>query len=241
MRAAGAMLLSLVAACQFHPGTETARDGHAGDGDRGDDAGGDGAGSDGTSGAFCNPADLDLRACYTFDGDTLDRSSYANNAVAANTSFTTGHAGQAIVTSGTSSVVVAGGTSLDVSALTIRIWIRPSSFPIDPARMGLVDSGGRYRMFLLANGLVRCAITGGPSAVTTASNAVALATWTHLVCTYDGATMRIYVDGAIAATLAQTATIPTGAGMVIGQNNPTGENFDGALDELEIWGSIVGP
>jgi len=122
------------------------------------------------------------------------------------------------------------------------MWIRPSAYPIDPLRMGLVDSGGRYRMFLLANGLVRCAITGGPAAVTTAAHAVPLGTWTRLACSYDGATLTVYVDGAIAATTSQSVTIPaTGGGMVIGQNNPTGENFAGAIDDLEIWGSIVGP
>jgi hypothetical protein len=29
--------------------------------------------------------------------------------------------------------------------------------------------------------------------------------------------------------------------IVIGQNNPTGEQFDGAIDEVRVWDAIVVP
>ena len=30
-------------------------------------------------------------------------------------------------------------------------------------------------------------------------------------------------------------------GLVLGMNNPSGDNFVGALDDVQVWGSIVGP
>ncbi len=38
----------------------------------------------------CDASDPRLRACYTFDGDTRDRSSYGNHANAANVSYVAG-------------------------------------------------------------------------------------------------------------------------------------------------------
>lgn len=191
--------------------------------------------------SLCNPADPTLRACYTFDGNTEDGSSSGYGAVAVGTSFGAGRNGQGLVVGAGDSVQVVGGVGLNVSQLTIDLWIRPSSLPAAGTRAGLVDSGNRYRMFLLPGGLVRCATTGGPSLETTAANAVSAGAWARLTCTYDGNTMRIYVDGAGAAMMTLASTIPTGTGMVIGQNNPTGENFDGTIDELRIFGAVVPP
>jgi hypothetical protein len=190
---------------------------------------------------LCNPADPMLRACYTFDGNTEDGSSYSYDAVAVGTSFEAGRNGQGLVIGAGDSVRVAGGAGLNVAQLTIDMWIRPSSLPAAGTRVGLVDSGNRFRMFLHPGGLVRCATTGGPTLETIAANAVSAGAWAHLTCTYDGTTMRIYIDGADAGMVMQASTIPAGAGMVIGQNNPSGENFSGTIDELRIFGAVVPP
>jgi hypothetical protein len=237
LRVLAATLVSALAACGFRSPDPAA----------GSDSG---SGSGVDSGAvdapdaprpLCDPADPTLRACYTFDGNTEDGSSNGYDAVATGTSFGAGRTGQGLVVGAGDSVVVAGGAGLNVAQLTIDLWIRPSSIPAAGTRAGLVDSGNRFRMFLQPAGLVRCATTNGPSLETTAAHAVSAGAWAHLTCTYDGTTMQIYVDGAVAAMLTQASTIPTGAGMVIGQNNPSGENFDGTIDELRIFGAVVPP
>jgi hypothetical protein len=61
--------------------------------------------------------------------------------------------------------------------------------------------------------------------------------WTHLAFTYDGAHMRLYVNGELAATKAQGEGPPWGEGdLVIGCNpNYAPEVFDGKIDEVRIY------
>jgi hypothetical protein len=66
---------------------------------------------------------------------------------------------------------------------------------------------------------------------------IPLATWTHVACTYDGAAITLYQDGAAATPTAATGAIATAGttGMSLGQNLPTGDHLAGALDDVRIW------
>lgn len=193
--------------------------------------------------AICNPADLDLVSCFTFDGSVAEGSSYNHSIATANLAFVAGHDGQAVSITTGSDITIGGNnpTSYNVSTFTFRMWIKPASLPASGLRMGLIDSGNRYRLFLLPGGALRCALTGGPDLISQ-TGIVVTGVWQRVACTFDGTKTRIYVDGIQKAELMQTATVGTGAGgIVIGQNNPNGENFDGLIDSFQLWGSIVGP
>lgn len=60
--------------------------------------------------------------------------------------------------------------------------------------------------------------------------------WHHLAATYDGATMKLYIDGVLAASQAQTGSITTNTN-VLALGNQTGfsEYFGGSADEIRIW------
>jgi Concanavalin A-like lectin/glucanases superfamily len=66
--------------------------------------------------------------------------------------------------------------------------------------------------------------------------------WTHLAFTYDGAHMRLYVNGELVATQAQGEGPPWGEGdLVIGCNpNYSPEVFDGKIDEVRIYDRALG-
>jgi hypothetical protein len=191
---------------------------------------------------ICNAADLDLRSCFTFDGSVSEGSSYSHGTSVANVTFVTGHDNQAVaIQSGSNITITGNASSFDVTTFTIRMWIKPASLPAASTRMGLVDSGNRYRMFLLPGGALRCALTGGPDLIS-ATGLVSAGAWQRVACTFDGTFTRIYVNGVKKAELMQTATVGTSTGgIVIGQNNPSGENLDGAMDSFQLWGSIVAP
>jgi hypothetical protein len=66
--------------------------------------------------------------------------------------------------------------------------------------------------------------------------AVALNVWTHLALTFDGTTMRMFVNGTQVSTraLSAAAAVSTGA-LRIGGNSVWGEYFKGLIDEVRIY------
>jgi hypothetical protein len=60
--------------------------------------------------------------------------------------------------------------------------------------------------------------------------------WTHLAATYDGATMRLYVNGAPVASRADAVPPAASNGALrIGGNSIWGESFTGRIDEIRIY------
>src|SRR4030067_2841128 len=63
-----------------------------------------------------------------------------------------------------------------------------------------------------------------------------LNTWTHLAATYDGGTMRLYVDGVEVASRAQTGLIQTSTNpLQIGGDSIYGQYFQGMIDEIRVY------
>ncbi len=66
--------------------------------------------------------------------------------------------------------------------------------------------------------------------------AVELNVWTHLAVTYDGARLRLYVDGEEVATKAAPGPVLTGKGTLdIGCAPHLGDTFLGRIDEVRIY------
>ena len=69
-----------------------------------------------------------------------------------------------------------------------------------------------------------------------APSAIAVNTWTHLALTFDGATLRMFVNGAQVSTRAVTgAAVVTSRALRIGGNSVWGEYFRGVIDEVRIY------
>ncbi len=66
--------------------------------------------------------------------------------------------------------------------------------------------------------------------------AVPLNTWTHLAATYDGTTLRLFVNGTQVGTRAVAGALLTSTGALrIGGNSLWGEYFQGSLDEIRVY------
>lgn len=203
----------------------------------------DGMGKDGPPAPFACSTDPAQIACYTFDNDTLDHSTHAHHLTATGTSFgagANGTPGLSIIAG--SSVTSGDSTDFNVATYTIRMTILASSLPATNTRRGLFDSNLRYRMFLHPNGVIRCAFTDSAAAsveLFSPDNAVVPGVRTRVACTYDGATLKVLIDDIVVATRTDPRSLGAStAGIVIGQNSPSGENFEGVIDNVEVWSGV---
>ena len=136
-------------------------------------------------------------------------------------------------------MTVAEAASLDLTnGMTLEAWVNPTigsawrtvmlkrngssmSYSLYPA-----NSASRPAGFVHTN--VDVALNGAA--------AVALNVWTHLALTFDGATMRMFVNGDAGehARLVGRGGGRTGA-LRIGGNSVWGEYFRGLIDEVRIY------
>jgi biopolymer transport protein ExbB len=189
-------------------------------------------GPDGMARPFCDAGNTDLVACYRFDDSTgNDQSQYGNHLTASNILFIPGQTGMALQTSAVSSVSAAESASLDVSALTIEMWVNPELLP-ETGRAALLDNNNQYGLFLDTGNLVRCT----SSIRAEAPYPLPIGQWTHLACTNDGAQLALWVNGEMKSSVTAGA-VSTGGndGMAVAMNSPSGDNFTGALDDIRVW------
>jgi hypothetical protein len=77
---------------------------------------------------------------------------------------------------------------------------------------------------------------GGGFDYVASGTALALNTWSHVELTYDGAMLRLYVNGVQVATAARTGAIQTTTSPLwLGGNNPYGEHFAGRIDDTRVY------
>ena len=68
------------------------------------------------------------------------------------------------------------------------------------------------------------------------TSALPLNGWSHLAATYDGAALRLFVNGSQAATVSGGGPIVQSANVLsIGGNSVWGEFFQGTIDEVRIY------
>ena len=72
------------------------------------------------------------------------------------------------------------------------------------------------------------------------ARAVPVNRWSHLALTYDGGTLRLYLNGSQVSSRATTGTIRrTTDPLWIGGNHPYGEYFQGLIDEVRIYDRVL--
>lgn len=151
-----------------------------------------------------------------------------------------GRYGGALSFNGTNSLVtIASAAPLALgSAMTIEAWVRPAA-ALSGWRTIVQKEVDTYFLHASSSGAMRPAGGGTFNTTTsfaTAPSAIAANSWTHLAVTYDGAMVRLYVNGALVASQAQTGAMPsTTTPLRIGGNAPYGEFFQGLIDDVRIY------
>jgi hypothetical protein len=193
--------------------------------------------SDGPAPGFCDPTDPHLVACYELDGDGKDSSSHHLDAFTANVTFVAGKVGLALQSGSSSSVATGDSPTVDIAALTIEAWVRPSQLPPGAAVAYILDVDKQYALRIGSSGNLDCVLTGATSVMANAN--LAINQWAHVACTFDSAIgAAIYVDGTQIGSAAAGGALATDgtSGMTLGGNNPpgSGSRLIGSLDEVRL-------
>lgn len=128
----------------------------------------------------------------------------------------------------------------DLDQIAFSVWVRPDGFDHyneifrkeDGDRRLLFsfqESGSILSLGLNVGGYVECDARIDPAMLLDGL-------WHHCAATFDGKTMRVYLDGREVGSLDRAGTIASGGNAVacIGSSNG-GECFRGAMDDLQIY------
>jgi fibronectin type 3 domain-containing protein len=188
-----------------------------------------------------------LVAAYAFDEGsgttTADRSGNNNTGTLSNTTWSTaGRFGNALFFNGTNARVnVNDSSSLDLtSGMTLEAWVKPSVINANYQTTVLKEQPGDLAYALYANtGNGRPdteAAIGGSARTATGPSSLPTGTWSYLTATYDGANLRLYVNGTQVVQQAASGLITTSTGALrIGGNAIWGEWFTGWIDEVRVY------
>ncbi|WP_437315227.1 LamG domain-containing protein [Sorangium sp. So ce385] len=189
--------------------------------------------------ALCDAADPSLIACFAFEGDPGDGSQHRfKPEQAENLSYEPGKGGQALRVTRKSSLRFRHDAAWAAPAMTIDVWINPASLP-KRGRYALIDSGGKPSIFLMASGEIRCTM----GVERNVPYAVVPGEWTHIACLSDGQTQSLYVNGVEVDRSSSGAVLASGEQPIfIGSEEPSGgDEFDGLLDSLRVFGRTLAP
>jgi chitodextrinase len=189
-------------------------------------------------------------AAYSFNAGSgssaVDASGGGNALTLTSTAWVSGKWGSALSFNGSTSIGSApDAPSLDASSgLTLEAWVYPTAgFSASESLIAKEKSGGGFPYGLaLENGRPTAwlQLSSGANPSTVAASALALNTWSFVAMTYDGSTLRVYVNGVQVASTAASGTIATSTGpLSVGADVQWGEAFQGSIDNVRVYSTAL--
>jgi hypothetical protein len=165
-----------------------------------------------------------------------------NAAVVGTPTLTTGTAGNALTFNKSNYLLVNNAPELNPSnQITIAAWIKPSSTGTQYViKKGRQDQTNGYEISLSSDGKVfvrfNQASSGDAFRVNSTANYPTNGTWMHVAATYDGQTIKLYINGVLQAS--KNASFQIAANnlpLAIGAQDDGYRGFAGAIDGVRFY------
>jgi hypothetical protein len=168
--------------------------------------------------------------------------SYLNGVALARPGAIAGDANTAVGLDGVNDTVrVTNAAPLNASAaMSIEAWVRPAALPTASATIARKEL--QYLLRLSGTGAVTFRLwKGGAIAeATTPSGAVGTGGWAHVVATWDGATMRVHVNGTVRASRALVGPADVNAqDLYLGSSYNSYDYYAGMIDEVAVYAGAL--
>ena len=213
----------------------------------------------GNLGPYSNQADVttgatvpELVAAYAFNegsGTTVqDLSGNGNNGSLGNAVWTTsGKFGGALSFNGTSAfVAVPDRASLHLTTgVTLEAWVNPSIVNGTWRDVLYKGNDNYYLEGMSTTGSAPAAgltLSAGPTGNAYGSSPLPQNTWSHLAETFDGTTLRLYVNGVQVGSATVSGSLLTSTNpLEIGGDHLYGQYFQGLIDEVRVYNVPLTP
>ncbi|HZE56783.1 MAG TPA: Ig-like domain-containing protein [Chthoniobacterales bacterium] len=198
------------------------------------------------SGDTCTTPPGGMVSWWPGDGDATDIQSGNNGTLQGSVPFAPGEVDQAFSFNGNPAnyVSVPNSASLELTTFTIDAWIYPTTDA--PVAQWILDKGPSSGDANYALSLSK--FPDGNHAEIDFDDAsighqfvdsigpIPLNTWTHVTGTYDGTTLKLYVNGILDnSEMFSTTPATTGQPVTIGLRGTSQYPFNGLIDEVEVF------
>ena len=180
----------------------------------------------------------------TSGSSVSDASGNGNNGTATGTAIADGRFGKArLFGSAGDSISIPNKPWLNLATgFTIECWVKrtgnPSDFEVVFAKRS--PAGENYGLYLGPSGAVRFQFTQGYGNLIylDGSSAVTDGQWHHIAGSYDGVTMKVFIDGVVQTTRPQAGNVDVTVPTVSVGNSSNGYLFHGTADEIRISNKV---
>ena len=198
-----------------------------------------------------SPVPAGLVAAYSFNegsGTSVsDASGKGHTGTVSGATWAAGKYGQGLSFDGADDwVTIPDAADLDLTTgMTLEAWVKPTTQTGWETVLFKEMAGDHaYVLYSYASdvsGRPSTAVrTGGTMTSVPGTATLATNVWTHLASTYDGATLRLYVNGALVGSRAVSGALTATTGPLrVGGNNVWAEWFNGTIDDVRIYGRAL--
>ena len=120
------------------------------------------------------------------------------------------------------------------NTITVESWVYLNTSQTTHTIVSNYGAGNQFFLRVDSGKPVFWIDSGG---LANASGATTLATntWIHLAGTWDGTTLKVYVDGVLDGSTAKSGTFANASGTVRLSSHFSNEHLNGALDDVRVW------